>query len=233
MFDYKAKKDVLLLASFAIVLCVVAFVETADVTDADDDMLSIGDTVSFGSGRGTVIHNEGQDVCTYNTDSQVIITMTVLTKPTEYNKGWDDVGTLEITGIEFKANSDLVYVPSYIVDKISSDIGLYKIISISDDVKSKIDAKTISIVLPKELRSVKFGSSVTVVTEGSYTDTKGNVVHYSVDETSCAYMNGYGTYSAYANVKSGADIRYCEQGTVTKVDYASGQTTYDTKMVRW
>jgi len=233
MFNYPAKKDILLLASFAVVLCVVAFAIASEVTDADDDRLSIGDTVSFGSGSGKVVHNDGQDVCTYNTDSQVIITMTVLTKPAEYNKGWDDVGTLSITDIEFKANSDLVYIPPYIVDKIGNDIGLYKIVSVSDSVKSEIDGKTVSIVLPRELRSISFGKNVTVLTEGSYTDTKGNVVHYSIDETSCAYMNGYGTYSAYANVKTGADLRYCEQGTVTKVDYAAGQNTYDTKMVRW
>ena len=225
------KKDILLLTSLALVLCIAAFALSADDTDAEG--LALGDTVSFGAGSGKVVHTESQDVCTFNPDSQVIITMTVLTKPSEYKKSWDDVGTLSITDIKFKANSDLIYVPSYIVDKIGNDIGMYKIVSISDSVISEINKKTISIVLPQALKSTSFGKSVTVVTEGSYTDTKNNVVHYAINETSCAFMNGYGTYSLYAYAKTGADFRFCEQGTVTKVDYAPGQSTYDTKMVHW
>lgn len=46
-------------------------------------------------------------------------------------------------------------------------------------------------------------------------------------------MNGYGGYGEYAYATVHPDYRYCEQGTVTKVDYAPGQTTYDTKLSKW
>ena len=229
----KMKRNVLLLSVLAAMLCISAFILTAADTDADSKELEIGDTVTFGAGSGKVVHTDGQDKCAYNEDTQVTLTMTVLTKPGGYSGSWTDVGTVSVTGIEFKANSDLIYVPSYIVDKVGDSIGMYKVASISDTVIAEIDGKTIGIVLPKALRSTAFGKSVTVVTEGSYTDTRGNVVHYTVDETGCAYMNGYGAYTAYANAKTDADIRFCEQGTVTKVDYAQGQSSYDTKMVHW
>lgn len=46
-------------------------------------------------------------------------------------------------------------------------------------------------------------------------------------------MNGYGGYTLYSYDKESPDYRFCEQGTVTRVDYAPGQTTYDTKLSPW
>jgi hypothetical protein len=226
-------KNMLLVVSLVLVVSISAFAITAESADAKVvEGKDVGDTFSFAAGSGKVVHNPGQDVCTYNTDSKVTLTLTVVTIPSDYNKGWDDVGTLTVTAIEFSANSDLIYIPAYIIDKQGSDIGIFKVTSISDSVKSEINEKTISIVLPQALKSESFGKSVTVVKEGSYTDTMGNVVHYSIDETGSAYMNGYGAYSLYSSAEA-ADYRYCEQGTVTKVDYAPGQKTYDTKMSQW
>jgi len=235
MKNVKTFKRALFMASFVLVLAAFAFVLTIAESDADGDLESkeVGDVMKFAAGSGKITHNPGQDVCVYNEGSKVTIDLTVLTTPTEYNKGWDDVGTLAVTAIEFSENSDVIYIPSYIIDKVGSDIGLYKVVSMDDSVIDAINAKVIGIVLPQALRDIPFVKTVAVINETSYTDTKGNVVHYSIDETGTAYMNGYGGYSMYANNTTAPDIRYCEQGTVTKVDYAAGQTTYDTKMSQW
>jgi hypothetical protein len=231
----RSSKTALLAVSVLLIVAASAFIFTAGCADSDDileDRKQVGDVMNFAAGSGTVTHTPGQDVCKYGTDTKVTLSLTVITTPTDYNNGWDDVGTLTVTDIEFSANSDIIYVPSYIVDKVGSDIGLYKVTAIDDSVIAEINEKTICIILPNALQSVKFSKNVTIVKEGSYTDTKGNVIHYSIDETSTAYMNGYGGYGLYANSKD-ADLRFCEQATVTKVDYAAGQTTYDTRMSQW
>lgn len=46
-------------------------------------------------------------------------------------------------------------------------------------------------------------------------------------------MNGFGGYGLYAYDTESPDYRFCEQGTVTGVDYAPGQTIYDTKLSLW
>lgn len=115
------------------------------------------------------------------------MTFTVTKVPTKIDGGWDDCGEATMTGIEFSKASDLVYILSYTVGKITvmGDVHLshYKITAIDQSVMDAINAKTISIVLPAALRNVQFGPSVTKVTEGQYTDTRGSVVHYTVDET--------------------------------------------------
>ena len=164
------------------------------------------------------------------------MTFTVVSLPKGYDD-WNDYGTLMMTEIEFSPASDLLYVFSFAVQKATVDgktsYAYFKIVSISDPVKAKIDAMTLDIVLPKALRDMGFSDSVNKVMQGDYKDTKGNTVHYSVDETATVYTNGYGGYSLYAYNTVNPDLRYCEQGTVISVDYAAGETSYDTKMSNW
>ena len=214
--------------------------EVVVLTDVQGELAAthyeIGDICKFTSGSGTTTHKANSDVSKYNSGAQVTVTMVVDSLPVTYDSGWDDYGTLRITEFAFNANSDLVYIPSFIIYKSTFDgashIYLYKVVAIDNAAKQQLNERGMEIVLPKALRGETFGSNVTVTTEGLYVDTHGNTVHYSVDETMTAYMNGYGGYSMYT-YSDNADYRYCEQGTVTSVDYAPGQTTYDTKMCQW
>jgi len=233
----KTQKYALCAAIAVMAMLAVAFVGISDddASDGDEKLLTLGinDTLEIVTGSGTVNHTAGQDICAYNENVQTTLTMTVTSHPAGgYNQGWDDVGTIRITDVSFKDNSDLIYVPSYIVDKVKNDIALYKVDAIDDSVVEKINGRTISIVLPQALRGVDFDDSVTELTEGSYVDTKGNTVHYAVVETGTMYMNGFGGYTMYTN-STEPDIRYCEQGRVISVDYAPGQDTYDKTMVQW
>lgn len=148
----------------------------------------VGDTFTFCSGSGTTVHSETQDTSKYNPDSKVTMTFTVTKTPSKIDGGWDDCGEATLTGISFSSASDLVYVLSYSVGKITvlgeTHLSHYRITGIDQSVIDAIDDKAVSIVLPTALREIQFGPSVTKVAEGQYTDTKGSVVHYTVDETS-------------------------------------------------
>ena len=237
MRDRRRSFLAILLITILMVSAVSIILPSSDDSQADDALgIAVGDTMTLFSGRGSTTHLSGQDKSVYAENAKVTMTFTVDSLPKGYDD-WNDYGTLRMTGIEFSDASDILYVFSFAVQKTKVDgkdaFAYYKVTAIDDTVKTQIDSRTIDVVLPQQLRNMSFGSSVTKVTEGSYTDTKGNVVHYSIDETAAVYTNGYGAYSLYAYNKVNPDIRYCEQGTVTKVDYASGQTTYDTKMSQW
>ncbi len=148
----------------------------------------VGDTFTFSSGSGTTVHGEQYDSSSYNENSKVTMTFTVTKVPSKIDGGWEDCGEATLSGISFSSASDLVYVLSYSVGKVTVIDQIYRsqyrITAIDQSVIDAISAKKIGIVLPSALRDVQFGPSVTKVTEGQYTDTKGSVVHYSVDETS-------------------------------------------------
>ncbi len=198
----------------------------------------VGDTLTFSAGRGSIEHTPGQDKCKYDADSKVTITLTVENLPSAVNNGWDDYGTLKVTDIQFSDKSDLVYILSYSIGKVTvlgeTILSFYKVTGIDDSVVQKINQRGgMNVVLPQALRDVLFDRSVTIVDEAYYTDTHGSKVYYSVDETTPAYMNGFTTYTLYSYQKENPDYRFCEQGTVTHVEYAEGMTTYDTKMSPW
>jgi hypothetical protein len=222
---------VLILSAFVIIDADEGAVDGAAKTNYE-----VGDTCTFYSGTGTTKHNPSSDTAAYGKDTRVKVTMVVDSLPKAADSGWDDYGDMRVTGFEFSAASDLVYIPSYVLYKSTVDgvshIYLYRVVSIDDSAKKQLDDKGMEVVLPKALRDESFGSNVTVTTEGYYMDTKGNTVHYSVDETMPTYMNGFGSYANYG-YSDNPDSRYCEQGTVTKVEYAEGQTTYDLKTVNW
>ena len=226
---------VVLIVLFMLSVIPMAELSSEDVSGEAYDGYSVGDTLTIYSGKGTTKHNDKQDVSAYSGDSKVTMVFTVTSVPKGYDD-WNDYGTLKMTEITFGEDADLVYVFSYIVQKVNKDgksmYAYFKITDIDGEAKAVIDSRTTEIVLPTALRDIDFSSSVTKVTEGCYVDTKGNAVHYNVDETATVYHNGYGGYSMYTNAAD-PDLRYCEQGTVTKVDYAAGQTGYDTKMCNW
>jgi hypothetical protein len=197
----------------------------------------VGDTFTFIAGSGTIEHTPGQDKCAYNPDVKVTLTMTVESLPSTVNNGWDDFGSVRITDITFSEKSDIIYVLSYSIGKVTINneviLSYFKITSIDDSVVAKINERTIGIVLPNALEGTVFADNVTIIDEAYYTDTHGSKVYYSIDETATAYMNGYGGYSLYSYDTEDPDYRFCEQGTVTHVDYAEGMTTYDTKLSPW
>ena len=213
-----------------LVLLSFAFIASADA-DVGDPHMDVGTEVKFYSGSGYTTHGPSSDTSVYNDDSKVTMTLTVLTKPSGPNQGWDSTGTLSITGIEFSESSDLIYFPSYILDKDGNDITIYKVVSIDLGVVDEIDSRTISVVLPQALKDVPFSKSVTKITEGSYTDTKGTLVRYAIDETAPFYYNGFACYAAYANNDKSPDMRMCELGHVISTTPAGA--SYDTKMVNW
>lgn len=182
-----------------------------------------GETTTFVSGSGTVNHTKGQDIAKFNTDSGTTMVFTVRTASAGVDD-WAVYGTAELTSITFKSNADLIYIPSYIVGKVQMGSTTHytycKITAISDDVLASINAKTISVVLPQALKNTVFSNTVTVITEGHYTDSNGNVYTYNVLETSPIWYNGYTTYTVYAYATENADARYCEQGQVTKIVFA-------------
>ncbi len=235
------KKSVYAITIIA-VLVMSAFIvipidETADADLTAKTNFDVGDTYTHWCGSGTTTHGPNSDSSKYNTNSKVTITMIVDSLPSKPDNGWNDYGTLRITGFAFSSASDLVYIPSYVVYKSTTDgvahLYLYRVVEIEDAAKKQLDDNSMEVVLPAALRDESFGSNVTLTTEGIYKDTHGNVIHYNVDETMPAYMNGFGTYTLYTYEKTNPDKRYCEQGTVTKVDYAPGQTTYDITMTQW
>ena len=214
----------------ALVLLSFALISSADADDNDPHM-DVGTEVKVSTGTGHTTHGPSQDVSKYGENTKVTMTLTVLTKPTGPNLGWDITGTLEITDIEFSESSDLVYIPSHILDKDGDDITIYKVTSIDDSVRDKINSKTISVVLPQALKDISFGKSVTKVTEGMYTDTNGTQVRYAIDETAPLYYNGYACYMAYAYATESPDMRMCEIGHV--ISTVPEGASYETKMVQW
>ena len=234
------RKSVLTITIIAVLLMSAFIVLPTDETsaaEASKTNFEVGDIYTHWCGSGTTTHGPNSDTSKYNTNSKVTITMIVDSLPSKPDNGWNDYGELRITEFSFSSASDLVYIPSYVVYKSTTDgvshLYLYKVVEIEDAAKKQLNDNSMEVVLPQALKDESFGKNVTITTEGVYTDTHGNVIHYSVDETMPAYMNGFGTYTLYAYEKTNPDKRYCEQGTVTKVDYAPGQTTYDLTMTQW
>ncbi len=195
-----------------------------------------GDTLTFVSGTGTVSHTSGWDKASFNKDATTKMTFTVTEASTGIND-WDVYGTVTLTDLTFSANSDLVYIPSFFIGKLTIDGTNYltycKVTAISDEALAKINSKTIGVVLPQALKTTTFGDGVTILTGSHYTDTLGNVYYYDVVETSPVWYTGYATYGGYAYTGEGADPRYCEQGNVTKVVFKDGITETTTGLVTW
>lgn len=196
---------------------------------------NVGDVTTFNSGSGVVNHTDGWDKASFNDKSATTMNFTVL-KAAEGMDDWSVYGTAELTSLKFQDNSDIVYIPSYLVGKVDINGTTYytyvKVTSISDAALEQINGKTISVVLPQALKGTHFGDSVTILTGSHYVDSLGNTYYYDVNETSPIWYNGYTTYTVYAYADNG-DVRYCEQGEVTKIVFADGITATTAKLSTW
>ncbi|MCQ2071127.1 MAG: leucine-rich repeat domain-containing protein [archaeon] len=197
----------------------------------------LGLNVNFTSGTGSVKHNAGSDSAKYDANTQTAITLTTTSLTRIDSSDWNNCGTMAVTAIKFKDNSNLVYIPSYVIYKINLNGTnynvFYKVTEIASDVIDAINERGVSVVLPKALRDVEFGSDVTIVTDNVYTDAMGNTITYTIDETSPIHYTGYTTYTLYAYATENADPKYCEQGTIIDVDLAEGNTEFGTSVVNW